>query len=177
MAEGLADDERSSVGGDHHAVREEELVGNHGRSTIRTDEDDHTGFDGLGRRIKEIVADVPHVQTAFGVHDAVAQAELGQFADIGHLLQAGFGLAVNPALKRVTNHDRPLGSEPEAVRDKREFQYRCDRTGKVHGFDPLVVDIEEPQLPVVPAGTLRELEALCGINQGLDVYCHSVFSP
>jgi hypothetical protein len=91
MAERLADDERSSVGGDHHAVREKELVGDHGRSTIRADEDDHAGFDGLGRRVQEVVADVPHVQTAFGVHDAVAQAELGEVADVGHLLQGSSG--------------------------------------------------------------------------------------
>ena len=78
MAERLADDQRSSVGSNDHPVREEQLVGDHGCSTIRANEDDHAGFDGFGPRVQEVVADVPYVQTAFGIHDAVAQAEVGK---------------------------------------------------------------------------------------------------
>jgi hypothetical protein len=50
---------------------------------------------------------------------AVAQAERGKVADVGHLLQRCSLHAVNPALKRITHQNHFLAGEPEAVRGER----------------------------------------------------------
>jgi hypothetical protein len=118
MAQCLPDDERSSIGSDNHAIRKEQFVRNDGCSTSRIDEDDHAGFDRFGRRIYEIVADIPHVQTPFGVHDAVTQTKCGEAADVGHLLQGSTIHTMNPALKRIANQHSSLRGEPEAVGDE-----------------------------------------------------------
>ncbi len=174
MADRLTDDEGSSVGGNHDAVRESEFVSDYGRPTIRADEDKHASIDGLGRRVVKVVADVPHVHTAFGVHDPIAQAEFGEVADVGHLLQCASGPAVDLALKRVAHHDGAVGSESEGVRDERQIHFRDDSTGEVHRLDPLVVDVDEPQLAFVPPGTLSEFEALCVVNECLGAGCHGI---
>ena len=136
--------EADAVGGDHHAIRKEELVGDDRCTTILADEDNDTRFNGLCFRIDEVVANVSHVQTASCIDDAIAQAKHRETANVGSLFQFACRLAINLPMKRVANHDCSLGSESEGIRDEWHFQYRCHTTRGVHRLDAFFVDVDEP---------------------------------
>jgi hypothetical protein len=85
-------------------------------------------------------------------------------ARVGQRLQRLAAPAVNLPLHRVADQQAAVAPESERVRDESQFHRRLDLSVEVRGLDPLVVDVQEPQLAVAPARALGELQALLVID-------------
>jgi hypothetical protein len=162
---GLADDQGLAVGRDRHPVREVQAVGDDMGTPIGIDAGDHAGVHGLEHGIKEIIADIPHIHPVLGIDDAVAQAEGRDVGEVGLGLQGLSVPTVDPPLHRVADQQAAVAPESEGVRDERQFHRRLHPAAEVRSLDPLVVDIQEPQLAVAPARAFGEPQATGLIDQ------------
>ena len=86
LTEGFTDNERAPIRRDHNAIGEGQVVGHHGGLTIGGNQGDHAGIDGLSGWVYKIIANVSHVEAALGIHNAVAQAEGGEAAEVSQRL-------------------------------------------------------------------------------------------
>ena len=164
VGEGLGDDQRAAVGGDHHAVREDELVADARRAAVGIDADDAC----VPRRrvVVPVVAEIADVGPARGVHHHVIAQAGRESREIGMEMQR---LAVEPQHAPVQHRDDeqlPLQGPAEAGGALRDLDDRLGVPGEIDGRDAMGVEVGEPELAVAPPRRLGKLQS---VEQDLDL--------
>jgi hypothetical protein len=151
-AEGLRDDEH--VAEQHHAVGEEQVVGDGLRGAVGVD----AGHGRPGDRVAghEVEAEVADVGAAPVVDDHVVEVLGDEPRQVGVLDQRPVVLAAQDAV--VTHRDDehpPVGEEAEAGGLPGDLRHHLVAAAGLDRDDPLGVEVRDPQPALVPARALQ----------------------